>query len=377
VRYGFRLREAGRRLGDPGQSWNSDNATVAPLATWLLRPSAPADDPLCSLHVTTTAPLSFATELGVCMENPCTLAPQLRSQWSSVNFAAFAPLRSYRLGDETQRVDVTVVGSTLPLADQVLLGWLQRARTTVDTFYQAPLISRLRVLFAPQPGNETDGFTVAEGDATVLIRVGKSLTQQRLDDDWVVLHELLHVGSPSLASEHAWLLEGIATYMEPLLRLREGRLTRERFWLELMRDLPQGLPQPGDRGLDRTPTWARTYWGGALFCFLADLQIRSQTKNQRSFDDVLRAVHRAGGHVDNNSWTMERVIKVGNAATNTQVLGQLYGEMAATAATFDLESWWRDLGVRAIKDRVTFDESARLAAVRRALGGEKEFNPSP
>lgn len=43
----------------------------------------------------------------------------------------------------------------------------------------------------------------------------------------------------------------------------------------------QGLPQANDRSLDRTHTWARTYWGGALYCLVADVGIREQTDNRR------------------------------------------------------------------------------------------------
>jgi hypothetical protein len=37
--------------------------------------------------------------------------------------------------------------------------------------------------------------------------------------------------------------------------------------------MPQGEPQRGDRGLDGTHTWGRTYWGGAMFCLLTDVEI--------------------------------------------------------------------------------------------------------
>lgn len=57
---------------------------------------------------------------------------------------------------------------------------------------------------------------------------------------------------------------------------------------------PFGRPEAGDRGLDRTPTWGRTYWGGAFFCFVADVQIREATHGAKSLDDALRAIVAAG-----------------------------------------------------------------------------------
>ena len=48
-------------------------------------------------------------------------------------------------------------------------------------------------------------------------------------------------------------------------------------WAEDRREMPRGLPNRGEGGMDDTHTWARTYWGGALFCLQADVAIREQT----------------------------------------------------------------------------------------------------
>ena len=53
-----------------------------------------------------------------------------------------------------------------------------------------------------------------------------------------------------------------------------------------------------DRGLDRTRTWGRTYWGGALFCLMADVEIRKQTGNRVGLQDALRTILSAGGSID-------------------------------------------------------------------------------
>jgi hypothetical protein len=71
----------------------------------------------------------------------------------------------------------------------------------------------------------------------------------------------------------------------------------EQVWADLVHGLPQGLPVTGDKGLDVTHTWGRTYWGGALFCLLADIDIRKATQNQRNIRDALRAINLAGGNI--------------------------------------------------------------------------------
>jgi len=91
---------------------------------------------------------------------------------------------------------------------------------------------------------------------------------------------MTHFAFPSVAENHHWIEEGISTYVEPIARVQAKHLDANEMWFELVRDLPQVLPGRGDRGLDHTHTWGRTYWGGALYCLLADVQIRRETHNR-------------------------------------------------------------------------------------------------
>ena len=85
-------------------------------------------------------------------------------------------------------------------------------------------------------------------------------------------HELTHLAFPTVPRQQLWIAEGLATYLEPIARARVGDLAAEKVWRDLVDGLPQGEPESGDRGLDRTRTWGRIYWGGALYCMLADLR---------------------------------------------------------------------------------------------------------
>ena len=93
-------------------------------------------------------------------------------------------------------------------------------------------------------------------------------------------HELIHMAFPSVRRRHHWIEEGLATYVEPIARAQAGTLSAERVWADLMRDLPRGEPGPGDGGLDDTDSWGRTYWGGALFCLVADVRFLERTGNR-------------------------------------------------------------------------------------------------
>ena len=51
-------------------------------------------------------------------------------------------------------------------------------------------------------------------------------------------------------------------------------------------------------------------WAGAIFCLLADIEIRKQT-SVKGLKDVQRAINRAGGTIEAD-WPLDRVIEVGD-----------------------------------------------------------------
>jgi predicted metalloprotease with PDZ domain len=126
------------------------------------------------------------------------------------------------------------------------------------------------------------------------------------------------------------------------------------------------LPHSGDRGLDFTPTWGRTYWGGALFCLLADVEIRRRTGNGKGLVDGLRAVLRAGGNISAD-WKLERILRICDEATGVKVTQELYAKMRAEPYPVDLEQLWKQLGVVRRGDTVLLRNDAPLAGTRRAI----------
>jgi hypothetical protein len=144
--------------------------------------------------------------------------------------------------------------------------------------------------------------------------------------------------------------------------------------------MPQGLPGPGDHGLDGTHEWGRVYWGGELFFLLADLSVRQKSGGTRSLDDALRAVARTGANVE-QFWPMDRVLEECDRATDTRVFHELYDRLALAPGTEDLDALWRRLGIRRDGSTVRFDDGAPMAQVRRAITAistlPKSALPSP
>jgi hypothetical protein len=126
--------------------------------------------------------------------------------------------------------------------------------------------------------------------------------------------------------------------------------------------MPQGQPQAGDRGLDHTPTWARIYWGGALFCLLADVRMRQRGNPEHGLQQALQGVLAAGGDY-RVAWPVARLLATADAAVGQTTLSDLYSQMKDDPVATDLAALWRELGVAGDM----LNDDAPLAAVRRAI----------
>ncbi|HEY5929577.1 MAG TPA: hypothetical protein VIU02_04635 [Burkholderiales bacterium] len=249
----------------------------------------------------------------------------------------------------------------------VLRNWISDAATAVRTYYGQFPVRRLRIIVQPLEGlGVRTGTTYAFHIATIRVSVGRDSGDADLLSDWIMTHEMVHLAMPQFADRHAWLEEGLATYVEPIARAQAGQLSEEKVWGDMFDDMSKGLPLADDRGLDNTSSWGRTYWGGAMFYLLADVQIRERTANRLGLQDALRAIVAAGGsHLA--AWEVDRTLAIGDEATGTTVLTDLYREMRDEPTAPDLADLWRRLGVDKRKGQVILDDDAALADIRRAI----------
>jgi hypothetical protein len=264
-------------------------------------------------------------------------------------------------------ITVTSRGPTPDVGQTSVDEWVVRSAAIVRGYFgEFPVPAVTLRITSADGGAMGSGKTYGYPQPRIEVTMGQHISLAALNDDWVLVHEMTHLSLPAIADEHNWLAEGVAVYVEGVARTQAGNLTEEHLWEEYATSMPKGLPQPGDQGLDRTHTWARTYWGGALYCLIADVQIREKTKNRRGLQDALRAIAQAGGGMS-QEWPIERILSVGNAATGTTVLTDVYIAMKDHPYAPDLVVLWSDLGLRFGEGGMHFDETARLAAVRRAI----------
>jgi len=364
IRYRFALAEAAQQVHDRNRATEQQGAFLAPPSSWLFRP-VEGGDARFRLEVTTPPGTVFVTGLfpapdGVAYE--ATL-----DDLEEAPYSGFGPFETARIDVPGGVVDVAIAPGERELSSSALTAWAERAGRAVAGYYAHYPVPRVLVLILPA-GRRPIGFgtTLGNGGASIMMWVGRSATEADLARDWVLTHEMIHTAFPNMPRTQRWLEEGIATYVEPIARARAGTLSVEEMWKGLVNGLPKGLPRPGDPGLDEARTWGSTYWGGALFCFLADLQIRERTGNRRSLDDALRGINAGGGSIAVR-WPLRRALDAGDRATGTHVLRDLYGKMGEAPMKVDLDDLWRRLGVVADGRDVRFDDRAPLASVRRSI----------
>jgi len=265
------------------------------------------------------------------------------------------------------RIDIMIERTSLPVQVKDIFRWVKSAAESVTTYYGRFPVPQVLIRITPFEGRGVrDGMTFADRGGRITIRVGADTSPSELASDWMLTHEMVHLAFPSVDEKHHWIEEGVATYVEPIARIRAGHLAADQMWLDLVRDIPQGLPQPGDRGLDHTHTWGRTYWGGALFCLLADVEIRRQTNNARGLEHALRGILDAGGDI-RKEWNLQDALAVGDRAVGVSVLQPLYAKLKDKPVRVDLGTLWAQLGVQSDGASVRCDDSATLSAIRRAI----------
>jgi hypothetical protein len=273
-----------------------------------------------------------------------------------------------RIGGGT--LDITFDAAPSPALRKLALGWITRAAKAVTVYYARFPVRHADIAIHLREGSGArGGRTSGDGGPHINVALG---TKTTLDDlardgnDWIMTHEMVHLALSSVESEHHWIEEGSATYVEPIARVRAGELTAEEVWRDMVKHMPQGQPAARDRGLDGTPTWGRTYWGGAIFCLLADVEIRKRTHNRMGLENALRGIIKAGGTID-TEWGLARVLAVGDKAIGVPVLQPLYDQIKASPTPVDLVGLWRQLGVEERDGVVIFHDDAPLADVRKAI----------
>jgi len=96
------------------------------------------------------------------------------------------------------------------------------------------------------------------------------------------------------------------------------------------------------------------------------VEFRKRTGNQKGLEDALRGILKAGGSIE-SEWTLARALEIADRAVGVSVLEELYENMKAAPFAPDLGNLWQQLGVDRRGADTVFNDSAPLAAIRKAI----------
>ena len=285
--------------------------------------------------------------------------------------ATLGPVRSGAVVRELRfqhtRLLVSFVPGDFRLPEKELLDWVLRSARAAATFFGRFPVAQVRISLEPDSGAYVgDGIAWASPEPRIRLAIGRDIKARTLKDDSTLVHEMTHLGFPDLDDIHLWLHEGIATYVETIARAEAGETTPATAWGYFAAEMPQGLPERGDKGLNDTPSIDRRYWGGAMFCLVADVEIRRRTANRYGLKHALRAILEAGGTLA-QTWEIERVLQTADKAVGVPVLSELFPTWKDKSVSPDLNRLWAELGVRHVSDTARLVDTAPLAAIRRGI----------
>jgi predicted metalloprotease with PDZ domain len=342
------------------------DSVIGSAATWMLRPD-PSGEATIHVDVRGEAPDRMVTGL---RRDPRGGYALRARELGEASYTAFGDFRRARAEVPGAALDVALLGPPLAMGDDAVVGWVRGAAGCVARLYgRFPVDATVFVLPVHGADGLVFGRVLSLAGGSVALLFGSETHASSAHQDWVAVHELFHLGTPSFVGEGHWLEEGLATYYEPVLRRRASWLRDEDLWTHFAREMPRGLRAAGSPpALEDRDDIDSTYWGGALFALVADVRIREATRGARSLDDVLRAALARLGDATHET-TVAEFLRLGDEVTGTRVLEDLHARVAVAGEPVDLDALWRSLGVVRRADKgLDLVDGAPLAAIRRSIG---------
>src|SRR4051795_11425819 len=119
----------------------------------------------------------------------------------------------YDAFDRLPRTDLDVSGGTIHVAfapgdialpKEKLLGWIRMSARAVTAYYgRFPVASLRLLLVAVDGGLIRGGTTGGYRGAAIRIPLGRDSTEDVLQRDWVMVHEMVHTALPDMPDRYA------------------------------------------------------------------------------------------------------------------------------------------------------------------------------
>ncbi|TQV74011.1 hypothetical protein FLL45_14215 [Aliikangiella marina] len=195
-------------------------------------------------------------------------------------------------------------------------------------------------------------------------------SERKIEDfyrDWTVTHEFGHLLIPNVKYRDIWLSEGLASYLQYVLMAQDNHLTHKQTWQRLYEGFERGLrgtvstskEQLVDTVKNRrrgggSGRTKRIYWSGAVYFFLADIQLREKTNGEMDLPKLLAKLNQCCIQ-STQEWTGVQLSKKLDELSDSQIFSQLYSQIAYSYEFPDFESAYAKLGITAKEGQVKIE----------------------
>jgi hypothetical protein len=231
---------------------------------------------------------------------------------------------------------------------RAIVNWISKAGNVVSLATGRFPTDRAQVIVVPTGGFRF-GHTGRSGGASILFFMPDDIAPGDLGTDWIAIHEFSHLLHPFVQREDAWLSEGLATYLQEVLRVRAGMLSASDAWRRLYEGALLGRDADGDLASEtqRMPyagNYRTVYWAGAAIALMIDVDLRTRSAGRSSLESVLAVVSRRA-EVMQRPATAESLLAALDEAAGGRTCREVAGRYLEGHALPDLAELYRKLGL--------------------------------
>lgn len=236
------------------------------------------------------------------------------------------------------RVEVARLGERP--SDDYIRRWLGRAMQAVASVGDRFPRDRIHFVIAPVDSSGKPvvfGMVRRGGGPSILLLPSSYAGVAELEADWVAIHELSHLWLPRLHAEDRWLSEGIATYLQEVLRARCGLQSSDRAWRRLQEGFERGRRSgtgrrlsSESRAMNRTGAYHRVYWAGTAFALEIDVLLRQRSNGEATLLTALSGAQQRRD-IDADLVSASAFLKSLERASGTDFIEELGRQYAASA----------------------------------------------
>lgn len=250
---------------------------------------------------------------------------------SWTGYVAFGSFNVKNIKIDNGTIRLALINGTVEFNREKLVNWVTLMAQAVASIGHAFPLEQVQVMVLLLEGEDHGpvpwGQVNRAGDSGVFFIVNPQEPQDELIEDWTAAHEFSHLLLPST---DRWLSEGFASYYQNISRARTKLIDEQSMWENLIAGLLRGEKASKKKGANNIGSKKdikrmQTYWGGAAFALMTDVELQEQTKGgfslSKSIKEFAQCCLQTGRDWDDQE-ILERLDKISKTTVFTDLYWQ-------------------------------------------------------